>query len=420
MSNETADTEELESDFQQVEHKPLKLTAIQKKAVKEKRLLPSGRRFRFGRQILLDSAIEEYQHRAAAQEGTEKPRPRGNAATPQNRRRDYTYPQNQIEPPSDAVRDYLQHLQSVKPNAYAIRLRKAKEDKLGMDQLEVLAKLDPVPLYSLRHSNRIFCTGQWQTLRKRNVGDGKELRQKVFSGCINADFRSMHFEIFRMLLQKHAPIIGTDLDQLLDGKGVWDFMRLATDGKIEKDVFKVAVQALLNGSSKKRTKERFELDEEQIDVLSSTNTQPRAFKILESAALRTFIELVYRGVKSLSDAIERGVHDAFDQPLIPLTVESYRKIRKENSRLSPPKWKLKRKDLNRLYSSYELKIMSETVRPLLGREEFRVDMHLHDGILFSANKKTIGKVIMSLKQASEEILSTLQIGSQIEFEEVGS
>jgi hypothetical protein len=139
-----------------------------------------------------------------------------------------------------------------------------------------------------------------------------------------------------------------------------------------------------------------------------------AQRILAQENLQAFVEIVYRGVDRLQSAIQIGLNDAFGENLSPLTTAKYRVL--TDIWLSKSEaWKLRRKDLNRLYSSYELRVMSETVRPLIGKDEFRIDLHLHDGILFSANSKAVDRVKRKMKESSEIALSNLDIRSELKF-----
>jgi hypothetical protein len=390
------------------------LTPEQKEQIRAGNLKPSNIRFRSTRQIVLDGQIEEFQNRSRSQTGTKKVHKRKNAAKPKVPRNRPQYPPNQRAAPTEAVTTYLGHLQSLKSNSFTARIEKARKHDLSDDQKFVLDLLDPVPMYSLRYSNRIFCSGRWQILKNKPEHSGKKLRQIVFSGCVEADFRSLHFEIYRMLIRKHAPEVSTELDELLKNQDIWEFMREATAGHLEKAVYKVAVQALINGSSMKQSRNKLFLDDLREENDFEPDDAEAAMNLIAQSNLGEFVKIVYRGVKQLKQAIEDGLDDAFGEKLIPLDRAKYREL--TDIWLSKSEaWKLRRKDLNRLYSSYELRIMSETVRPLIGKDEFRIDLHLHDGILFSANSKAVDRVKRKMKESSEIALVNLDIRSELKF-----
>lgn len=391
-----------------------RLTHEQKNQIRAGNLTPSHRKNRSTRQIVVDGMIVEFLNRSRSQTGTTKVHKRKNAAKPKVQRNRPQYPTNQRAAPTEAVTTYLEHLQSLKSNSFAARIANARKHDLSDDQKIVLDLLDPVPLYSLRHSNRIFCSGRWQILKNKPEHSGKKLRKIVFSGCVEADFRSLHFEIYRMLIRKHVPEVSARLDALLMDRDIWEFMEEATGGNLDKAVFKVAVQALINGDSMKQSRSKLFLDDLREEHEFEPEDVEAARKLLAQANLGEFVKIVYRGVEQLKQAIEDGLNDAFGEILIPLTAAKYREL--TDIWLSKSEaWKLHRKDLNRLYSSYELRIMSETVTPLIGKDEFRVDLHLHDGILFSANSKAVDRVRRKMKESSEIALSKLKIRSELKF-----
>ena len=391
-----------------------KLTPEEKDLVKKGTLTESKGRHLPSSHITKNARISQYRNRSNGQTGCKKPRKRKNAAKPKVQRNRPKYPKNERGVPTGVVTAYLGHLQSLKSNSFTARIEKAKKHDLSDDQKLVLDLLDPVPLYSLRYCNRIFCSGGWQVLKNKPDHSGKGLREIVFDGCVDADFRSMHFEIYRMLIRTHVPTVNVQLDAILQDQDIWEFMKKATGGNIEKSVFKVTVQALINGLSMKQSNKKLFLNDLNEEMDFDPENAVTAQKIIAQDNLQEFVKIVYRGVDGLKKAIRIGVDDAFGERLVPLTREKYREL-KDIWLLKSEAWKLHRKDLNRLYSSYELRIMSETVQPLIGKDEFRVDLHLHDGILFSANSKAIGKVKRKMKETSEIVLSNLNINSELKF-----
>ncbi len=360
-------------------------------------------------------AIQEFLNRSKGQCGCKKPRKKKKPSS--NKSIQIIYPVNERTIPSAAVGRYLNHLQSLRPNAYSYKVNRVLKMNLDETDRVIVSNLDPVPLYNLRYSNRIFCSGRWQTLKTRQGDSGKPLRNLLFKDCINADFRSLHFEIFRMLLRQYVPETDHELTKLLGALSVWDYLEEVTSGVLEKGVYKIAVQALINGSSKSQANKRLLVDQRDLIALGIDEHDATEFEnLLTQINLHRFIKIVYQGVNVLQSKIKNHeIFDAFGESVHPTTIDLYRSLTgiwmPENE-----KWKLRRKDLNRLYSSYELKILSETVAPCLGKHEFRVDLHLHDGFLFTANKKSIFKVQHLLETSSQNVLRSLGIASEIRFE----
>ncbi len=387
-----------------------KLTTEQKNKIRIGELSFSGKKYRSAALILQDGLIREFLNRSQSQCGTKKPRKKKKLLEQSTKP---NYPENEKTPPSIAVEQYLNHLQTLKPNSFTHRKNKVLGLPLSEDDRKVVLNLDLVPLYNLRYSNRIFCTGCWQNLRSNSAQSGKPLRNLLFADTIPADFRSLHFEIFRMLLKKYVPNSYHNLQKLLCGASVWSYLE-STLQVVDKSIYKVAVQALINGSSKTQSLLRLIVDEEQLSLIcQEVFVFSQVQEMLNDNRLLEFVETVYKGVKQLQECIKNNeVKDAFGQPLVPTSIQDFRNLTGEwlPKRES---WRLIRKDLNRLYSSFELKLMSETICSCLGKYEFRVDLHLHDGFLFSANKKSIEKVKKILKSTSTTILNQMEIESEL-------
>jgi hypothetical protein len=365
-----------------------------------------------------NDAIQEFINRSNGQRGCTKPRKKRKKAST-SRSAKICYPEHERSIPSMEVATYLAHLQTLRPNSYTYRINRVLGMELNDDEKAIVASLDPVPLYTLRYSNRIFCSGRWQTLKSKADESGKPLRNLLFAGCMNADLRSLHFEIYRMLLRNHVPERYVQLNTLLGGLGVWEYFENATSHVLDKGVYKIAVQALINGSSKSQARGRLLIENDDLAELGFHDHEASQVEdLLAQEGLNSFIEIVYQGVKELQRKIKAGdVADAFGEKLIPITIEQQNRLTGEWMR-KDSRWKLKRKDLNRLYSSYELRILSETIVPCLGKHEFRVDLHLHDGFLFSANKKSINKIEALLEASSQRVLKSLGITSEIRFEPI--
>jgi hypothetical protein len=387
-----------------------KLTVEEKERIRNGELSVSGRKHRSSSLIVQDNLIKQFLNRSQSQRGTRKPRKKKKC---KQQPTEPVYPDNEKAPPSKAVEQYLQQLQTLKPNSFTLKRNKVLKLPLNEVDRQIVLALDLVPLYSLRYSNRIFCSGRWQTLRANSAQSGKPLRNLLFSDSLSADFRSLHFEIFRMLLKRYVPNSYHKLQKLLGGESVWNYLE-STLQVVDKSIYKVAVQALINGSSKCRTLLRLIVDEEQLNLICQEEfVISRVEELLNDNRLLEFVETVYQGVKHLQECIKNNeVKDAFGQPLVPTTIQDFRNLTGEWL----PKeetWRLIRKDLNRLYSSFELKLVTETVCSCIGKYEFRVDLHLHDGFLFSANKKSIEKVKKILKSTSAGIMKQIEIESEL-------
>ncbi len=387
-----------------------KLTVEEKEKIRIGELSISGKKHRSSSLIVQDNLIEQFLNRSQSQCGSKKPRKKKKCKQQPNKP---IYPENEKAPPSKYVEQYLQHLQTLKPNSFTLRKNKVLSLPISDTEMQIVSRLDLVPLYNLRYSNRIFCTGMWQTLRSNSAQSGKPLRNLLFADSNSADFRSLHFEIFRMLLKKYVPYSYHKLQKLLGGESVWNYLEL-TLKVVDKSIYKVAVQALINGSSKSQTLLRLIVDEKLLNLICQEEyVISRVEELLNDNRLLEFVETVYEGVKHLQECIKNNeVKDAFGQPLLPTTRQDFRYLTGEwlQNRES---WRLIRKDLNRLYSSFELKLVSETICPCIGKYEFRVDLHLHDGFLFSANKKSLEKTKRILKSTSEAILKQMEIGSEL-------
>lgn len=387
-----------------------KLTLEQKNKIRIGELSISGKKYRSAALILQDGLIREFLNRSHAQCGTKKLRNKKKLLEQPTKP---IYPENEKTPPSIAVEQYLNHLQTLKPNSFTLRKNKVLSLPLSEDDRKIVLNLDLVPLYNLRYSNRIFCTGMWQTLRSNSAHSGKQLRNLLFADSISADFRSLHFEIFKMLLKKYVPNSYHKLQKLLCGASVWNYLE-STLPVVDKSIYKLAVQAIINGSSKSQTLLRLIVDEEQLNLICQEEfVISHVEELLNDNRLLAFVETVYQGVKQLQECIKNNeVEDAFGQPLVPTSIQDFRNLTGEW--LSKKEsWRLIRKDLNRLYSSFELKLISETIYPCLGKYEFRVDLHLHDGFLFSANKKSIEKVKKILNSTSAGIMKQIEIESEL-------
>lgn len=389
-----------------------KLTVEEKEKIRNGELSVSGRKHRSSSLIVQDNLIKQFLDRSQSQCGSKKPRKKKKLLKQPNKP---IYPENEKAPPSKSVEQYLQHLQTLKPNSFTLKRNSVLRLPLNEVERQIVLDLDLVPLYSLRYSNRVFCSGKWQTLRSNSAQSGKSLRKLLFADSISADFRSLHFEIFRMLLKKYVPHSYHKLQKLLGGESVWNYLE-STLQVVDKSIYKVAVQALINGSSKSQTLLRLIVDEELLNLICQEEyVISRVEELLNDNRLLEFVETVYEGVKHLQECIKnKEVKDAFGQPLVPTTRQDLRYLTGEwlPNRES---WRLIRKDLNRLYSSYELRLLSETICPCLGKYEFRVDLHLHDGFLFSANKKSLEKTKRILKSTSEAILKQMEIESELMF-----
>ena len=394
-----------------------KLTEEQKQKISDGTLKASKRKHHSSSIIFLDRLIEEFQNRSKAQRGCKKPRKKKLKDIPI--KDEIVYPKNERPIPDENVKQYLQHIQNLKPNSYSRKVNKVLKLILDDEDRAIIESLDPVPLYSLRYSNRIFCKGRWQTLKNSSNPASKSLRNLLFDGCANADFRSLHFEIFQMLIKKHAPKMHKELNDLIGNRSVWEYLQDTTSQILDKSVYKLAVQALINGSSKSRTRNRLFIDIEELNQLGiDEETSDRALDFLKNSSLNQFIEIVYKGVKFIQETIKRGeIQDAFGCRLNPTSIQEYRELTGEWLP-KKDKWKLIRKDLNRLYSSFELKIIADTITPCIGKYEFRVDLHLHDGFIFSVNKKCWNQVNETIQENSRRILEALEIKSELIIKEI--
>lgn len=354
-----------------------------------------------------DSALQQYLKARNDNLGKKKKRP----AKKSRRLPPVIYRNHEIDVPNDLVKTYIDHVRSIKSHTYAKRRNSVLNSSPSGLEVALMKNLDPSPPYRLKWSNRIFATGSWQCLPR-------DLRSKIFADDCVADFRSMHFEIYRMLIRKHVPEVSKDIDQLLNGNDIWAFY-----GEIglSKDLVKVSLQAVLNGMSRKMgilTIKRNSLTEDEeirlFDEWVATSSNPEIKRILEYLPKQAIqlTNLIATGRDKLLEAVRRGeVNDGFGKIHAAFDSHSFYQV---SGKWVGEGYKLGRKTLNALYSSYELRLMTETVVPVIEAypTTFKVLLHLHDGVYFGAGRDR-EIVVKKLKAAVNKILSELDIRSEL-------
>lgn len=331
----------------------------------------------------------------------------------ERRRPSVVYLEHEILMPSVAVEEYLEHLKSTKMHTYSYRLNLLTQNhELDGSELRLLNSLDPTPAYRLKRSNRIFCTGSWQTL-------GRDLRKALFSSDYIADFKSMHFEIFASLVRRYCPEQWKPMEELIGDYDIWSWYE--THG-ISKNATKVPLQALLNGMSQTGSLSlifQHGLDTEGLELLESI------YKIQGAKGIKEYLDKLPPPVKGLTRLLSKArnvlqeqikvgqVEDGFGRIQVPYNSNSYFE---QSGKREGRQWVLDRRTMNSLYSSFELRIMSETMLPVLQKfERFKILLHLHDGVIFSCDKRDFEKVSKQVKEHAKEILDQLEVRSSLQI-----
>ena len=397
------------------------LTEEEKEAIRQGLLTPSGKKNRIAKTKLQDMRIQSFINRSQGQLnspdrlGGNKLGSKRKKATGQKKaasakgicpkppkRRPSLIAEDNIQPQTANVITYLDHIRSIPANTYSQFLNACwGDERISEEGYRILQTLPKTPTYALRYVNRIFSYDSWQTIPRED-------RPIVFDGCYEADFTSLHFQIFMMILRKYLPEDAAQIQGMMGDKTIWEWW---ADQGIGKEDVKTPVQMLINCKSASNTRlmikepERQDYDEDRLDEVIIT----RRNEI--SAKGELWIKTVNASRNKITRMIETDkIQDAFGNPLPRLTSFEYFQLKREWK----PFWKLVRTDLNALYSSYELKLLTDSVAPTIrGYERFKVVIHLHDGFLFQVSKKYREQVFRKLKNDSDAALKEMDIYSKL-------
>ena len=408
---------EIEPDYQPILRKR-KLTEAEKELVRSGQLKSKMKRIA-GANLRRDAAINEFTNRSEGQLnspmrfggkklGTHRKKRRANVRsipTSPPPRKPPKQVEDDIESPTQNVESYLAHLRSLRPNLYSKLLMNCWGDpRISEEGYRILCTLPQCPSYSLRYVNRIFSEDSWQNIPRED-------RQIVFGSCVGIDFRSLHFEIFMSILRRYLPEDAAKISSLLGDKHIWAWFE--SQG-IPKQDAKTPLQMLLNCKTAKKTllllkepgRQEFEKQPPEgwvpTRILPVTDCVERLVKLVNSARNR------------LTNLIKRNeVKDAFGNPLPRLRRLQYYQLKGELK----PSYMLVRTDLNTLYSSYELKLMSELLAPVIrAYDRFKIVLHLHDGAYFQVDRKYKDQVLRKLKRDSEKLLKEMDIQSELRWD----
>ena len=310
---------------------------------------------------------------------------------------------SEIDPPSANTKIYLDHIRSISQNLYSILLNKSWGDpEITKEGYKILKSLPATPTYSLRLTHRIFAEDSWQNIPRL-------VRKFLFNGCLEVDFRSLHFEIFMMLLRKYEPNQARKISSILGGKNIWEWFEIE---RIQKSDAKLPIQMVINCKSARATltllsePERLEFEDHKVP----SGFVPTRVNII-SKSVENLVKEINLGRNSLTKQIEEGkVLDAFEHPLPRLSqIEMYYRTDKWK-----PIWTLVRTDLNTLYASYELKLMTDLMAPVIrGYDRFKIVLHLHDGVFVRIGSKYSEQVRNKLMKDSKKILREMDIQSEL-------
>jgi len=392
----------------------LHLSDEEKRQARSGELKPSTSRYKSYLRLFEDGAINEFLNRSNGQlrspsrpskkkrRKKKSPRVEGIPLTPPPRK-EKAPTKSELDPPSANAKTYLDHIRSISQNFYSKLLNKSwGNPEITYEGYKILNSLPATPTYSLRLTHRIFAEDSWQNIPRLD-------RKILFSGCLEVDFRSLHFEIFMMLLRKYEPNQARKISDLLGGKHIWEWFE---NEQIEKSDAKRPIQMVINCKSARATltllsePERLEFDDHKVP----DGFVPTRVNII-SESVKNLVNEINRGRNSLTKQIEEGkVRDAFENPLPRLSqTEMYYRTDKWK-----PIWTLVRTDLNTLYASYELKLMTDLmVGVIRGYDRFKVVLHLHDGVIVWTGSKYSKQVRNKLTKDSKKILREMDIQSEL-------
>ncbi len=227
-----------------------------------------------------------------------------------------------------------------------------------------------------------------------------KIRERLLTGVIQSDFKSLHFAIYMKLIQNHAPNHYAEIQSVLKGMDIWEFFDYHG---VSKKRGKIAIIRLINGSAKKRA----------IDEITSGLNDSEKRVILKNPQIKSLLKHTYRGVNCLAHFLKNdGLPNAFGAIVKQETAAEFRD-RTFLMRNQPNFHTRYRRALNSVYSSFELLLVSETIGDLIHEREFTVFLHLHDGFYWTANKKYIARYTKLMKKRSDEILKRLGIESEL-------
>ena len=353
------------------------------------------------RQGQLNSPLREGGNKLGPHDKKKKKKVVGIPLCPPNRNPPKTV-EDDIAAPSENVGTYLLHLRNIKKNTYTQLINEAwGSPDISDEGYRILYYLPQTPAYRLHYLNRIFSSDSWQNIPRED-------RKILFASFHELDFRSLHFEIFMMLARKFAPDRAAQLQQILDGKNIWKFFE---DEGIEKQDAKTPVLMLINCKSSKNTLRLLQKPERQISERNfDDNWVPSRTNMLSVEVVK-FVRTVSRIRNIITTRInEDSVKDAFGKPLPRLTPDQYFELKG----IWKPWYKLVRTDLNALYSSYELMLMTDLMCPTLkAYKGTKIVLQLHDGVYVSCLKKYEKEILRKLKKDSDRILMRMDIRSEL-------
>ena len=401
------------------------------------RKLPRNRVDRF------DDACEEFLNRRNGQLGSKKPRTKTTKtnesqdlkSSPRKRKpRVVTLPPSRLAT-VPAISDYLQFLNNQPRNRFRLRVNSAVrvvqsqiadfentkanlkhdlanttvdskrteiESKIVKIQLkihnrnewlELLQKLPIKPTYRLHTTNRIFATGNWQTVPR-------PLRKILFTGTNSHDFRSLHFAIFLALLKRESVDHYNTIIAILGEANIWDFFKLK---KIRVQNGKNCVLRLINGGSKR----------ESLKTLHKNLTPIEIKHMRKDSELKLLISTIYQGCKIFKSIIqERGLIDAYGNSIQQETWKEFvhRTFYSKQNYDYRARWK---RALNTVYNSFELRLMVESIGDLIHEKEFSVLLHLHDGFFWDTNNKYVKRHTKQMQMRAADIMTKLDIVSEL-------
>ena len=388
-------------------------------------------------------ACEEFLNRRNGQLGSKKPRSKKTKtnesqdieSSPRKRKpRVVTLPPSRLAT-VPAISDYLQFLNNQPRNRFRLRVNSAMrvvqsqiadfentktnlkhdlanttvdskrteiESKIVKIQLKIhkrnewmdlLEKLPIKPSYRLHPTNRLFATGNWQTVPR-------PLRNILFTGTNSHDFKSLHFAIYLSLLSRESLDHYNTIVTILGEEHVWDFFKLK---KIRVQNGKNCVLRLINGGSKR----------ESLKTLYK-NLTPIEIKLMnKDVELKLLISTIYQGCKIFKSIIQdRGLVDAYGNTIQQETWQefNYRTFYSKQNYDYRARWK---RTLNSVYNSFELRLMVESIGDLVHEKEFSVMLHLHDGFFWDTNNKYVKRHTKQLKLRAADIMAKLDIVSEL-------
>lgn len=349
-----------------------------------------------GRSQPFYEACARFLERSAAQTGSKKPRKKAaipsktKATTPEV---PVCIPKSKITPPSENVQKYLEFLNNQPTNQFSRRKNTALKKTRKNDQREAIMALNAKPMYELYACNRFYTPGtEWQNLKK-------SARARIGTGCLQSDLRSLHFEIFMHLIRREG-FDGTSKIESLIGGNPWLFFE---SKGISKSTAKLAILSLINGDSKTGFQRR---------ILSSVPAKKRKKNGNPTIDpdVGKICDFIYAGVVFLKKKLDDSfLLDAFGRKIFPtpyVPSPPWRKRKREH-------YEIWRTDLNRVYSSFELRIITEVLEPFLTQSEFCILFHLHDGYIWKCNKKRVNGNIRLMEKRAKAILNEIGIHSEL-------